>query len=83
MTDKTIKTDVLVLGGGLAGCFAAIKAAEKGVSVVIFEKAHIDRSGNGTTGLHRIPLINPDYNFSYKEFAEKMSPGRVVSQTKM
>ena len=71
MTDKTIKTDVLVLGGGLAGCFAAIKAAEKGVSVVIFEKAHIDRSGNGTTGLHRIPLINPDYNFSYKEFAEK------------
>jgi succinate dehydrogenase/fumarate reductase flavoprotein subunit len=71
MADKTIETDVLVLGGGLAGCFAAIKAAEKGVNVVVFEKAHIDRSGNGTTGLHRIPLINPEYNFSYKEFAEK------------
>jgi len=71
MTDRTITTDVLVLGGGLAGCFAAIKAAERGVNVVIFEKAHIDRSGNGATGLHRIPLIDPEYNFSYEEFAEK------------
>lgn len=71
MSDKTIKTDVLVLGGGLAGCFAAIKAAEQGVNVVVFEKAHIDRSGNGATGLHRIPLISPNHNLSYKEFAEK------------
>jgi len=71
MRDTTIKTDVLILGGGLAGCFAAIKAAEKGVNVAVFEKAYIDRSGNGTTGLHRIPLIHPDYNFSYDAFAEK------------
>jgi succinate dehydrogenase/fumarate reductase flavoprotein subunit len=62
-------TDVLVIGGGMAGCFAAIKAAEEGAKTIIFEKSNIDRSGNGGTGLHRIPLIHPDYNFDYGEFA--------------
>ena len=39
MNDEHITTDVLVLGGGLAGCFAVIKAAEAGARVVLFEKA--------------------------------------------
>lgn len=63
-------TEVLIIGGGLGGCFAAIKAAEEGVKVVVFEKAQIERSGNGGTGLHRIPLVHPDYNFSFREFAK-------------
>lgn len=70
-TDDTyISTDVLILGGGLGGCFAAIKAAEEGVNVTIFEKGNIKRGGNSATGLHRIPLIHPDYNFSFEEFAK-------------
>jgi len=68
--DENITTDVLVLGGGLAGCFAAIKAAEAGAEVVLFEKADLRRSGNGATGLHRIPLIHPDHNFDFGEFAK-------------
>ncbi len=67
--DVFIETDVLVLGGGLAGCFAAIKAAQKNANVVLFDKANIIRSGNGGTGLHRIPLIHPEHNCSYEEFA--------------
>ena len=70
MNDEYITTDVLVLGGGLAGCFAAIKAAEAGARVVLFEKAEVSRSGNGGTGLHRIPLIHPDHNYSFEEFAK-------------
>ena len=31
---ENIKCDVLVLGGGLSGCFAAISAAKKGSKVV-------------------------------------------------
>lgn len=62
-------TDILVIGGGLGGCFAAIKAAEEGAKVVVFEKAAILRSGGSGTGVHRIPLIHPDYNFSFEEFA--------------
>ena len=31
---ETVESDVLVLGGGLAGCYAAIAAARKGKRVV-------------------------------------------------
>ena len=33
--EQGIETDVLVLGGGIAGCWAAISAARKGVRVAL------------------------------------------------
>ena len=36
--EEVIESDVLVLGGGLAGCFAAIAAASSGLSVALVEK---------------------------------------------
>jgi len=45
-----ISVDVLVLGGGIAGCWAAITAASKGASVAIVEKAATVRSGAGGAG---------------------------------
>ncbi|MBW2063492.1 MAG: FAD-binding protein [Deltaproteobacteria bacterium] len=47
---KPIETDVLIVGGGIAGLMAAINAAEQGVSVVVAEKANTKRSGSGATG---------------------------------
>lgn len=44
------ESDVLVLGGGIAGCMAAIAAAERGSSVTLVEKAGIKRSGAGGSG---------------------------------
>ena len=41
----TIKTDVLVIGGGFAGNFAAIKASENGAKVVMAVKGRAGRSG--------------------------------------
>ena len=38
---ETVDSDILVLGGGLAGCFAAIAAARKGKKVVLVEKVRI------------------------------------------
>jgi len=46
-----VSTDVLVLGGGLAGCFAAIGAARKGAKVTIMEKAATIRSGCTGAGM--------------------------------
>lgn len=43
--------DVLVLGGGLAGCFTAIHAAQKGASVIVLEKGATIRSGAGGAGI--------------------------------
>lgn len=40
-----IQTDVLVIGGGIAGAFAAIKAREGGAEVVLVDKAYYGRAG--------------------------------------
>lgn len=45
-----VSCDVLVLGGGLSGCFAAIAARQQGLNVAIVEKGAIERSGSAGTG---------------------------------
>jgi succinate dehydrogenase/fumarate reductase flavoprotein subunit len=48
--EHEIDTDVLVIGGGIAGCWAAISAARKGVRVALVEKGDTVRSGAGGPG---------------------------------
>jgi fumarate reductase (CoM/CoB) subunit A len=51
---ETLKTDVLIIGAGGAGCKAAIEAAEEGVDVLMIAKSPIARGGItpvGFTGL--------------------------------
>jgi succinate dehydrogenase/fumarate reductase flavoprotein subunit len=43
---QTLSTDVLVIGGGPAGTWAAIKAAQAGVDVVLADKGHTGSSGS-------------------------------------
>lgn len=43
--DKRIKTDVLVIGAGNAGFFAAIKAADQGAKVTLVDKGYAGKSG--------------------------------------
>jgi len=43
--DTVVETDVLVIGGGIAGIFASVKARELGVDVTLVSKANIGRSG--------------------------------------
>lgn len=42
---ETVSTDVLVVGGGPAGTWAAIKAAEAGVDVILADKGYTGASG--------------------------------------
>jgi len=46
-----VETDVLVVGGGIAGCMAAIRAREMGAEVVLLEKGNTRRSGCAATGI--------------------------------
>ncbi len=48
--EEHLSCDVLVLGGGLAGTFAAIAAARKGQSVILVEKGSVARSGSAGSG---------------------------------
>lgn len=44
-------TDLLIIGGGIAGLMAAVTAADHGVErVTVLEKAHVLRSGAGGSG---------------------------------
>lgn len=47
---REYETDVLVVGGGIAGLMAAIAARETGANVLVAEKADTRRSGSGATG---------------------------------
>jgi succinate dehydrogenase/fumarate reductase flavoprotein subunit len=45
LKERSATTDVLVIGGGMAGCFAAIKAREQGCDVVLVDKGFVSKSG--------------------------------------
>jgi len=51
IADRVIETDVLVMGGGLAGCPAALKAKEHGLDVTLADKAAVVRSGSAGQGM--------------------------------
>lgn len=42
--DHVIQSEILVIGGGFAGCFAAIKCKRLGKDVVLVDKGYISRS---------------------------------------
>jgi succinate dehydrogenase/fumarate reductase flavoprotein subunit len=69
-----VETDVLVIGGGLAGCMAAIKAAESGVKVTIAEKANTLSSGCAGTGIDHVwgyfPAVHGPMGWTIEDLIE-------------
>ena len=59
---EIIKSDVLIVGGGIGGMQAAITAAEEGATVVVAEKADTRRSGSGETGNDHFMCYIPSYH---------------------
>lgn len=61
---QTIKTDLLIIGGGVAGMQAAISAKETdaSVDVLVVEKADTRRSGMGSTGNDHFFCYVPEYH---------------------
>lgn len=55
MRIENLQTDVLIIGGGTAGCYAALTISEHSdAKVLICEKAHIKRSGCLAAGVNAL-----------------------------
>lgn len=71
---KIIHTDVLIIGGGTAGCYAALTVREQSdLSVVIAEKANIKRSGCLAAGVNAINayIVKGRKPEDYVDYAKK------------
>ncbi len=77
---RILKTDILIIGGGTAGCYAALTIGEKSdYSIVIAEKANIKRSGCLAAGVNAINAYitkgrKPE---DYVDYAKKDADGIV------
>ena len=77
---RQINTDVLIIGGGTAGCYAALTLSrDTGLSVVIAEKAHIKRSGCLAAGVNAINayITKGHAPQDYVDYARKDAAGIV------
>lgn len=80
ITVKTYKTEILIIGGGTAGCYAALTIREKSnASVIIAEKANIKRSGCLAAGVNAINayIVKGRTPRDYVEYATKDAAGIV------
>ena len=70
--ETEVNADVLVVGGGIAGCWAAISAAKKGLNVAIVEKGATIRSGSGGAGVDHWQhnCTNPGSKITPEELTE-------------
>ena len=69
-----LTTDVLIIGGGTAGCYAALTIREKSdASIIIAEKANIKRSGWVAAGVNAINayIVEGRKPEDYVEYAKK------------
>lgn len=74
------ESDVLVIGGGLAGCMAAIKASEEsGLRVTLVDKSNTLRSGCAGSGIDHlwayIPEIHEKMGYTLEDMAEDHRQG--------
>lgn len=77
---RILHTDILIIGGGTAGCYAALTIREKSdYSVIIAEKANIKRSGCLAAGVNAINayIVKGRKPEDYVDYAKKDADGIV------
>ena len=80
MKTEKISTDVLIIGGGTAGCYAALTISENSdKKVIICEKAHIKRSGCLAAGVNALNayIVEGRKPQDYVDYAKKDADGIV------
>lgn len=66
-SEHVVETDVLVIGGGMAGSFAAIRAKELGMDVVMVDKGYAGKSGSSPFAFW-YAVFNPEWGHHLSEW---------------
>lgn len=77
---KILQTDILIIGGGTAGCFAALTVAEHSeAQVIIAEKANMKRSGCLAAGVNALNayIVKGQSPETYLAYAKNDAEGLV------
>lgn len=80
MKTEKISTDILIIGGGTTGCYAALTISENSdKKVLICEKAHIKRSGCLAAGVNALNayIVEDRKPQDYVDYAKKDADGIV------
>lgn len=75
-----LTADVLVLGGGPAGAWAAWSAASKGAKVVLADKGFLGTSGATAPGGTNLLYLPPDRKLREDAVARRMAEGGYLSE---
>jgi succinate dehydrogenase/fumarate reductase flavoprotein subunit len=67
--ENFVESDILVIGGGMAGCFAAIKAREQGLNVTIVDKAYVGKTGGTHFSEGDLAVFNPEWGHNFEVWA--------------
>ena len=76
------EVDVLVIGGGMAGLFASVKAHDAGSKVMMVSKGRLGTSGQTPFAKGIFSYDEKDEKLSIDEFAEKVSRSALGSSNK-
>jgi succinate dehydrogenase/fumarate reductase flavoprotein subunit len=74
-SENVIKTDVLVIGAGMAGFFAAIKAKEQGLDVILTDKGYVGKAGSTHFSEGDMVYFRLERGHKVKEWLDLISKG--------
>jgi succinate dehydrogenase/fumarate reductase flavoprotein subunit len=72
-SENVIESDVLVIGGGMAGCFSAIKAKEQGLSVTLVDKGYVGKTGATHLSEGDIRIFNPEWGHNFNIWMDQIN----------
>lgn len=81
LSKREYETDVLVIGGGMAGLFAAVKAYDAGANVVMVSKGRLGSSGQTPFAKGIFAYDAKNEEMSLDEFTAKVSASALGTNT--